>query len=66
MKLVKEIEKELTAKYGMTDFNDFEFFNDDKTISRDLKENGYFTYGDAKTNILAIEMTLKEYYRIYG
>ena len=65
MKLVQEFKKEL-EKLGITNFDDFDFFEDENTISLELKQNGYNTYGDSKTNIWAIEETLKEYAKIYA
>lgn len=62
---LKENIKEELKKMGMTDFNDFEDFEDEESLSRLIIKNGYFKYGDAKTNDWAIEASLKELYQAF-
>lgn len=57
--MFEEIKKEL-KKIGMTDFDDYDFFESDESLTYQVKENGYKQFGDAKTNNWAIEKTLKD------
>lgn len=62
---LKENIKEELKKMGMTDFTDFEDFEDEETLSNLLRKHGYSNYGDAQTNIWAIEDSLNELYEAF-
>lgn len=65
MELINNIKEEL-KKMGMTDFTEFDDFEDEETLSRLIFKHGYVKFGDANTNNWAIEASLKELYTTFA
>lgn len=67
MTLLEQFENLLKSEYNFTDenFNDMYFFEDEESIRKALKNNGWENYGDATINEMATLKTLKDYNRMY-